>query len=402
LTVSTPSYLDADPAVRMAALAELRHRCPVVPPTPDQRAWVAVSHAAVVTVFRETETFGGSAGSTGLEEDDTSIAGILEPRHGQIRRIINAVVAFHKSQQIEPYLEDLSARVVDQFAREVAAGGRAGVDVMPIAVDPIPPHAMARLLGFPEADAPKYYAWADRVGAAFAAAAAEGRTISMAEAVPEFTAYVEQRITERQALPEADWPHDALTRFLTTEIDGVRLSPRAVRVQILFMIGAGSETTRNLIGSALFRLASDPPLYARVRTNRSSIDDVIEEALRIDPPAQFLVRRCLADTTLAGAALDEGEHVLISLSAANWDEAVFAEPQQFDLARPTIRDHVAFGAGPHICPGASLARLEARTFLRAFVDRFESIGLGEGYHFDHLAHGMLHGPRTLRLVAREA
>lgn len=397
-----PAHLDADPAVRMPALTALRRRCPVAPPVAEGRPWTAVSHEAVETVFREIFTFGGSAGSTGLDEDDTSIAGILEPRHGQIRRIINAVVAFHKSQQIEPFLIDLSHRLVEEYALASATAGAEGVDVMPIAVDPVPPNAMARLVGFPAEDAARYYSWADQVGAAFAAAAAEGRSIAMAEAVPEFTQYVDDRIAERLAMPEADWPQDALTRFLTTEVDGLRLSSRAIRVQILFMIGAGSETTRNLIGSALYRLALDPDLYARVRADRSLVDGVIEETLRIDAPAQFLVRRCLANTTLTGQELHEGEHVMISLSSANWDDNVFPAPERFDIARDTVRRHVAFGSGPHICPGASLARLEARSLLNAFADRFDSVEPGAGYSFDHAAHGMLHGPHTLLLVVHEA
>lgn len=397
-----PAYLDADPAVRMPALAALRRQCPVAPPAGEGRPWTVASHEAVETVFREIYTFGGSAGSTGLDEDDTSIAGILEPRHGQIRRIINAVVAFHKSQQIEPFLMDLSQRLVGEYATASADAGPEGIDVMPIAVDPVPPNAMARLVGFPAEDASRYYSWADQVGAAFAAAAAEGRTISMAEAVPEFTQYVDARIAERLAMTEADWPQDALTRFLTTEVDGLRLSSRAIRVQILFMIGAGSETTRNLIGSALYRLALEPELYARVRADRSLIDGVIEETLRIDAPAQFLVRRCLADTALSGQELHEGEHVMISLSSANWDDSVFPSPERFALERDTVRQHVAFGSGPHICPGASLARLEARSLLNAFADRFDQVEPGAGYSFDHAAHGMLHGPHTLRLVVREA
>lgn len=399
---AVPPYLDADPAVRMAALAEIRGRCPVAPPPADRAPWLAVSHEAVATVLREIDSFGGSAGSTGLAEDDTAIAGILEPRHGQIRRIINAVVAFHKSQQIEPFLIDLAIRLVDDYATASVGAGPEGVDVMPIAVDPVPPNAMARLVGFPAEDAARYYAWADKVGAAFAAAAAEGRTISMADAVPEFTQYVDDRIAERLALAEPEWPPDALTRFLTTEIDGVKLNARAIRVQILFMIGAGSETTRNLIGSTLYRLAGDPALYARLRDDRAVIETVIEETLRIDAPAQFLVRRCLADTSLVGTELHEGEHVMISLSAANWDETVFPDPEVFDPERATVRDHVAFGTGPHICPGASLARLEARAVLNAFADRFVTVSLGEGYGYDHLANGMLHGPRTLPLVVEEA
>jgi cytochrome P450 len=398
----TSPHLDPDPQVRMSALAEMRARCPVVPPVAPGAPWTAVSHRAVASVFQEIDAFGGSAGSTGIDEEDMSIAAILEPRHGQIRRIMNAVVAFHKSQQIEPYLVELSTHLVDEFAAASLDAGPEGLDVMPIVVDPVPPSAMARLVGFPAEDAKRYYGWADQVGAAFAAAATEGRPISMAEAVPEFTRYVDDRIAERLAMPEAEWPQDALTRFLVTEVDGLRLSPRSIRAQILFTIGAGSETTRNLIGSALYRLASDTELYEQVRRDRTRIEQVIEEALRIDAPAQFLVRRCLSDTQLAGQALHEGESVMISLSSANWDPAVFPEPERFEIGRPTLRDHLAFGTGPHICPGASLARLEARTLLNAFVDRFERISLGAGYEFDHLGTGMLHGPHTLRLVVTDA
>jgi cytochrome P450 len=382
----------------MAALAEMRGRCPVVPPLVEGAPWTAVSHHAVESVFREIETFGGSAGSTGIDEEDMTIAAILEPRHGQIRRIMNAVVAFHKSQQIEPYLVELSERLVGELAAAAAVAGPDGVDVMPIVVDPVPPGAMARLLGFPAEDATRYYAWADQVGAAFAKAATEGRPMSMAAAVPEFTQYVDDRIAERLAMPEAEWPQDALTRFLGTEVDGLRLSARSIRAQILFTIGAGSETTRNLLGSALYRLASDPAVYTEVREDRSLVESVIEEALRIDPPAQFLVRRCLADSALDGAELHEGDHVMISLSSANWDPDVFPEPDLFDIARPTLRDHLSFGAGPHICPGASLARLESRSLLNAFLDRFERAALAEGYEFDHLSTGMLHGPHSLRLM----
>jgi cytochrome P450 len=396
---SSADFLDADPDVRMAALARMRSRCPVVPPATDHSPWVAVSHDAVGTVLREVDTFGGSVGSKGLDEEDMAIAAILEPRHGQIRRVINTVVAFHRSQQIEPYLDDLCRRLVARFGTEVNDAGPEGVDIMPIAVDPVPPSAMARLMGFPERDALQYYGWADEATAAFTVALAEGHSMSMADPVPEFTKYVEDRIAERQAMPADEWPEDALTRFLTTEIDGVRLTPRSIRVQILFMISAGSDTTRNLIGSSLYRLAMDAELYARVRADRSLIDAVIEETLRIDPPAQFLVRRCLAETNLEGTDLDEGDQVMISLSSANWDEAVFPEPSTFDLERATVREHFAFGSGPHICPGASLARLEARTFLHAFLDRFATVALGEGYRFDHQGLGMVHGPHKLQLVA---
>jgi cytochrome P450 len=81
---------------------------------------------------------------------------------------------------------------------------------------------------------------------------------------------------------------------------------------------------------------------------------------------------------------------------------VFPAPDHFDVERDSLRQHLAFGSGPHICPGASLARLEARSLLNAVADRFDRIELGAGYSFDHAAHGMLHGPHTLRLVVHDA
>ena len=197
-------------------------------------------------------------------------------------------------------------------------------------------------------------------------------------------------------------PRTRCTRFLSTEVDGERLTPRAIRVQILFMIGAGSETTRNLMGSMLYRFARDPELYARLRADRALVDPVIEESLRMDPPAQFLMRRCLHDADVAGTPITTDDSVMISLSGANWDDAVFPQPERFDPSRPDLRNHLAFGAGPHVCPGAPLARLETRSVLNAFLDRFESIELGEAYEFDFLHQAMLHGPESLRLVFREA
>ncbi len=172
--------------------------------------------------------------------------------------------------------------------------------------------------------------------------------------------------------PRDAWPQDALTRFLVTEVDGERLEPRAIRTQIMFMIGAGSDTTRNLIGNLLYRLATAPALYAQLRADRGLVDVAIEEALRLDAPAQFLVRTCQRDTDLADVPVEQGQRVFMCIGSGNRDDTVFDDADAFRLDR-TTRDHLSFGSGPHICPGASLARLEARTALHAFVERVERV-----------------------------
>lgn len=386
---------DADPAVRMAALDALRSKCPIAELQQDA-VWLGLSHEVVSDGLRRVQDFAGSVGQDGLDEQDKAIAGILEPRHSQIRKIINAVVAFHKSQGISDYLEVLVDRLMDDLLDAAEGSGPEGVDVMPLLADPIPPAAIARLMGFPEADSAQFYGWADQLGERFAEAASKGRSISMAEACPQGASYVGDQIDRRLKVPHDQWPNDALSRFLTTDVDGQTLTKREIVPQVLFLIGAGSETTRNLIGNMLFRLALDGSRFQRVRDDPTLVDAVVEEALRLDPPAQFMVRTCLSGAELGGANIRAGGRVFLSLSSANTDPEVFPDPDMFDLDRST-KEHVAFGQGSHICPGAALARLEARITLRLFVQRVESMELGNGYNFEPHSTGMLHGPRRLFL-----
>lgn len=388
--------LDPDPARRSAAYAALRSQCPVHRVGPGR--FIALGHDSVQTGLRSVSDFGGSAGQYGLPEEDTSVAGLPEPRHGWVRRIINSVVAFHKSQQIEPYLADLCQRLAQDTVATEGAKSKDGIDVMPLFVDPLPPAAMARLLGFPAEDASRYYKWGVQLGTAFAEAVANGRSISMREGSPEMAQYVDERIAERALVPVEDWPNDALSRFLTTAVDGEALSHRAIAIQVMFAIGAGSETTRNTLGSLLFRLAEDPELYAEIGADRSMVEPTVEEALRIDAPAQFMVRRCLVpERELGGLEIHEGDSLMLSIGAANLDPSAFNDPLLFDPHRDGLRDHLTFGTGPHICPGAALARLELRLGLNAWCDHVESFALGTSYSWDFPKTGMIHGPETLRL-----
>jgi cytochrome P450 len=357
----------------------------------------AVSYEAVDVGLRSVEHFGGSAGQDDIPDVDKNIAGMVEPRHGKVRRIMNSVVAFHKSQQIEPYLQDLVAGLVDGLLEEARVVGDDGVDVVTHLAVPIPPAAMARLLGFPEEDAQEYYRWVAEGGRRFQEAAATGASIAAADANPEQAEYIDRKIEERLALPRDEWPEDALTRFLVTEVEGERLEPRNIRAQIMFMIGAGSDTTKNLIGSLFFRLGRDPGAYAALRANPELIDVAIEEALRMDAPAQFMVRTCRRPLDLAGTPVEEGQRVFMCIGSGNHDETKFDDPDTFRLDRPT-REHLSFGSGPHICPGSALARLEVRTLLHEFTRRVVAFHLVDPDHYDALPTYMLQGQRSLRIV----
>ncbi|MCE2391029.1 MAG: cytochrome P450, partial [Proteobacteria bacterium] len=257
-------------------------------------------------------------------------------------------------------------------------------------VDVVPASVIAWVLGWPVEDARRMYRWTVEI-CDRAMEMRPGTGNSSKDIHPLFAAYVEDKIAERRRRPEADWPDDGLTRFLTSEVDGERLSTAFVRTNMQFLLGAGAETTRDMIGGLLYQLARDPELYARVRLDRGLIPGAIEEALRVYSPTQFMVRRCVAPIEIDGQPLAAGDQVFIGLASANRDESLFPDPDRFDVDRANAAEHVAFGAGPHVCPGASLARLEAGIAVGAFLDRFERAELVSD-EFEPLHTPMFYGP----------
>jgi cytochrome P450 len=390
-----PDSLDDDVERRHEGLRALRQLGEVVDFPGGQSVLAALTYETVDAGLRRVDDFGGSAAADDLDEHDKIVAALDEPRHGKVRRIINSVVAFHKSQQIEPYLRDLTSRLIDEMLDEARQKG-AEVDVVAHLAQPIPPAAMARLMGFPEEDSRLYYEWMGKGAAEIERAARENRSVAVTRLNSRLSDYIDARIAERVALPREEWPSDALTRFLIADVDGEPLDHRAIRTQVQFMIGAGTETTRSTMGNLLYRLARDPETYAALRADRSLIDSAVEEALRIDAPAQFMVRTCKRTTELGDRQISAGQKVFMHIGAANRDQERFEDPDCFRVGRER-REHLAFGSGPHMCPGAALARLELRTALGCFADRIERFRLVSD-HYDMIPSLMLQSPRTVKIA----
>jgi cytochrome P450 len=132
-----------------------------------------------------------------------------------------------------------------------------------------------------------------------------------------------------------------------------------------------------------------------LRADRELVPVAVEESLRHDPPIRFLLRNCMEERELHGEQLCPGDKVAFGLLSANRDETVFEDPHAFRLDRPDPRSHVAFGGGPHVCPGASLARLEARVALNVFLDRVDRIEPVDPGRYEEVPVAWAHGPRRL-------
>ena len=376
---------------RLGALAAQRRRAPLA--RLANGAWLATGLAAVRAGLEAVHHFAGSFGATGAgPEDDTVMAAIPEPRHGRIRKVFNSALAYHHASQAEPFARELAGELLEKALATSRSEGE--VEAVTSWLAPLPAAVIARVLGVPREDHARFARWSDEL--LERQGESDQEHTGMAGAHPEFAAYVDRGIAAR--LGSAAPPDDVVTRLLLTEIEGERLSPRMVRTQTMFLIVAGNETTRNLMGNCVHRLARHPALLGRLRAEPRLVGALIEETLRMDSPVQMLARTCTRELALDGVPLAAGERVIFHLGAANRDEQEFEEPDAFRLERPNARQHVAFGAGAHVCPGAYLARMETRVMLEALLARVERIALAPGYAWDPNPVFWALGPRTLRLT----
>jgi cytochrome P450 len=354
---------------RYEAMASARGGDGVVP---TSVGYYLATAAAVEAGLRDVERFVGSFIDTaGLPEEDTPISAIPEPRHGPIRRVINTVVAGHRTAQAEPFIREQAQQLVDTALAVSADAG--SVDLVATVVDPLPATVIAYMLGVPIEDTDRFGTWSDEL----LEAQSTGLPRGLFDTHPIFGAYIEGLIDERR--DQRNPPDDLITRFMQSEVDGELLSDRAICTQTMNLIIAGNETTRNLIGNCLYTLAADPVLYSEIRAVRTLGPKLVEESLRHDSPIQVLARAVLADTEVDGFPLRKGDRVVFGLASANRDEGRYEQPAEFRIDRPRPRDHLAFGTGPHVCPGASLARLETVLVLETLCDRVANFALVDGF-----------------------
>ena len=148
----------------------------------------------------------------------------------------------------------------------------------------------------------------------------------------------------------------------------------------MFLFAAGQGTTVDLLASALLALADDAELQQQLRQDRSLIPSFIEEMLRLESPVKSNFRLARRTTTVGELPVSAGENVMLMVGAANRDPRHFERPAELWLDRPNLAEHLAFGRGIHACPGAPLARAEARVALERILDRMGDIRIDQSVH----------------------
>lgn len=184
-------------------------------------------------------------------------------------------------------------------------------------------------------------------------------------------------ITSRRERPRAD-VLTALAR--ATYADGSVPEVEEVVKLATFLFAAGQETTTKLLGAAVRNLAEDPVIQARVRAERQLIPAFLEETLRLESPVKSHFRMARSSTEIAGCPIGAGTTVMLLPGASNRDPRKFPDPTRLDVDRRNAREHLAFGRGAHSCPGAPLARAEARISIDRILDLTADLRIDESRH----------------------
>jgi len=331
------------------------------------QSWVVYRHEDVKTALTSWQGFSSDfqrhlplSPLGGLMPD--MILGLDPPRQTKLRNLISRAFTVRSVEELAPRIAEGTRALIDAFK------GRGECELNSQFADVLPVLALADFLGVP-AERHAYFRDLGR------------RYVSAFEAVinrqpvdprprQELDAYFTGLLEEKRRDPR----EDLISRLVSAEVDGERLSQEELLGFCKLLLVAGIGTVARTISLAVWTLLEHPEELARLRADMGLLPSAIEEVLRFRPPLNLWFRATAKDVELRGKTIPAGQMVLLALGSANADEACFAEPDRFDITR-SPNPHLGLGAGIHFCLGAPLARLEAKIALTALLTELPDLAL---------------------------
>jgi len=305
----------------------------------------------------------------GAEEEVATgavLAAADPPEHTRQRKVVARRLSTTVMQAMEPEFRELVDGVLDAALLD----GR--IEWMTQLAEPLPMIMVARLLGVPDAEAPRLkeqgYASVEAIGGFVSEERLAELGRPMMDVGPVVDAYLDARATGQ---------HDPSTLIgvCAQAVDDGELSDEEALAMFFLLVSAGGESTTSLTGTGVRILAEHPDLQERLRREPERIPAFVEEACRIDPPFRGHYRRVIEDAELGGVELPAGSTLVLVWPAANRDPEAFPAADDIDLERPNPRQHVGFGWGIHLCLGAPLARIEAKVAFEQLLARTASFAV---------------------------
>lgn len=295
-----------------------------------------------------------------LPDVENALFGADPPAHTRHRKIVNQALVPKRMRQLQPQIQEITDGLIDTWI------DRGSFDFLPEFGIPLPLTVISGVLGVQHEDMMVFKYWGEEMIAGNSHVLDNARRREVARAVVDFHQYFEPLIEERRSEPR----QDLLSWLVNAEIEGEPgLTNAELGVIVSQILLAGHETTTNLIGNAIVLLAERKDLQERLRSDPDDIPQFIEEMLRWDPPIQCTMRRATGDIEFHGHRSAKDQWVAPMWGAASRDPEVFPNPDEFDMDRPNVRNHMGFGHGIHFCVGSELARMEGRIAFETLTRR---------------------------------
>jgi len=310
------------------------------------------------------------------------------PNHTRVRGLVNRAFTPRAVEKLVPRIQHIVDELID------GVRGRDDFDLMAELAVPVPIIAISELLGIPTDDRKQMKLWSDELAAIVDPFQALERFDRLQQMYEELRAYFVQLFAERRERPR----DDLISALVALEAQGDHLTESELLSLVALIMGAGHETTTNLIGNAVVALLRHPEERRRLQDDPALIESAVEEFLRYDSPVQITDRIASEETEVAGVRVKKGQLVATLLGAANRDPERFPEPDRLDLGRSDNR-HLAFGHGVHFCLGSPLARLEARVTIATLLRRLPDLQ-GDTTNLEWGKSMVLRGPKALHLQTR--
>jgi len=368
----------------------LRENDPVYWSEKDQ-VWVVTKFADVVYCSKHQELFTSAEGVLARNPVKLGLIDEGEPRHAQLRRLINKGFTPRMVAKLEERFREITKDVID------AVASKGECDFVDAIAVPLPLRLIAYMMGIRPEDYDSFHRWSDHM------IGAEGRlddpevVAKAGQAYSEYATYISKVIEDRR-----ENPRDDLVSILTgAKDDGVLVeyeqtadeiadlgedaaaadainalhNDELIKMMVVLLV-AGNETTRNGISGGMQLLIEHPEEKQKLIEDPSLIKQAVEEMLRFVTPIRSFSRTVTQDTELRGKQLKRGQKILLAYPSANRDADEFEDPDTFRIDRNPA--HVAFGIGNHFCLGANLARMEMRVALEQVLRRMPNMKYAAG------------------------
>jgi cytochrome P450 len=367
------------------AYAALREKCPVVHSGLYGGFWMLTRYEDVKQAAIDWHTYTSSVpGVTAIPVINPRTEPMLPieldpPQHSKYRALVQPVFSSARIAAIRPTVQSIAEELIQKLA---AAGGG---DLIAGYAEPLSLLTLAAVTGLPVNDAPLWQGWIRRM---FNVHDLDGRD----RASQEMGEYIRGLISTRRQHPCGDF----ISLLMESELEGERLTDGDIYSFCTVLFGAGFETTADGMGMMLFYLAENPQDYGLLKRQPELIPTAVEEFLRYITPIQIFGRNTTHDVTLHGETIPSGEIVALAFGSANYDPEIFPDPERCVLDRAPNR-HLAFGAGPHLCLGAAVARLEMAVTLEVLTRTINTLSMVPGKSADLKTRGDRRGLATLNI-----